>query len=347
MLILARDRMRDDVARLRQDVPAPARGLSRARASSSGVRIVVNAGGLNPAGLAAAVRELADRVGLRRTSRTSRATTCAREPANSVSVSRWPRTPTSARSASPRACASGADVVVTGRVTDASLVVGPAIERFGWTAADHDAIAGAMVAGHVIECGPQATGGNYAFFAELDDFRLPGFPIAEVHADGSSVITKHPGTGGAVTRRHRDRAAALRDRRRALRRTGRDGPLRHDRARRRTGRTACGSRGVRGEPPPPTVKVGLNALGGFRNETTFVLTGTQLELKERMVREQLARLRRDVDAGAHRSSATRPCRRKPPRCCTASCAGRIRRRSGGRSPARRSNSRCRAIPAST
>src|SRR5690606_2827749 len=94
----------------------------------------------------------------------------------------------------------GAQVVVTGRVTDASLVVGPAIAQFGWDRDELDALAGATVAGHVLECGAQATGGNFAFFTELPDGgRRPGFPIAEIRADGTCVITKHPGTGGAVT----------------------------------------------------------------------------------------------------------------------------------------------------
>ena len=93
---------------------------------------------------------------------------------------------------------AGADVVVCGRVTDAALTVGPAAWWHGWARDDWDALAGAVVAGHVIECGPQATGGNYPFLDELAP-GLPGFPIAEVAADGSSVITKQPGTGGAVT----------------------------------------------------------------------------------------------------------------------------------------------------
>ena len=111
----------------------------------------------------------------------------------------------------------GADVVVTGRVTDASVIVGPAAAHFGWGRTDYDALAGAVAAGHVIECGIQASGGNYSFFNEVADLTYAGFPLAEIHADGSSVITKHPGTGGLGQRRHRDRAAALRDHRRALR----------------------------------------------------------------------------------------------------------------------------------
>ena len=97
------------------------------------------------------------------------------------------------------ALAAGAQVVVTGRVTDAALVVGPALHAFGWRDDDLDAIAGAVVAGHVIECGAQCCGGNYAFFEEIPDRERIGFPIAEMRADGSSVITKHPGSGGAVT----------------------------------------------------------------------------------------------------------------------------------------------------
>ena len=94
---------------------------------------------------------------------------------------------------------AGADVVVTGRVTDASVIVGPAAAHHGWGRTDYDRLAGAIAAGHIIECGAQATGGNFAFFTEIPDLTHPGFPLAEIHADGSSVITKHPGTGGAVT----------------------------------------------------------------------------------------------------------------------------------------------------
>ena len=95
-------------------------------------------------------------------------------------------------------------MVVTGRVTDASVVVGPAVAHHGWTPTSYDELAGAVVAGHVIECGAQATGGNFSGFRQLvkdgmDPAKPLGFPIAEIAADGSSVITKHDGTGGAVT----------------------------------------------------------------------------------------------------------------------------------------------------
>ena len=171
-------------------------------AADRGVRIVVNAGGLNPAGLAAALRELAGRLGPARRGRaTSRATTCCRGPRARAGQ---PLTANAYLGAFGIAecLRAGADVVVTGRVTDASLVVGPGIAHFGWGRDDLDALAGAVVAGHVLECGAQATGGNLSFFDEhpLEQLLHPGFPLAELAADGSCVITKHPGTGGVVDR---------------------------------------------------------------------------------------------------------------------------------------------------
>ena len=176
------------------------------------------------------------------------------------------------------ALAAGADVVICPRVTDASLVVGPAAAWHGWGPDDLDQLAGAVVAGHVIECGPQATGGNYSFPGELPDRRYPGFPIAEVAADGSSVITKHPGTGGLVSAgtvtaqllyelaepeyANPDVVAHF-----DTIRLDADGP---DRVR---------VSGTRGSPPPEHLKVALNYLGGYRNTMTMVLTGLDIEDK--------------------------------------------------------------------
>jgi hypothetical protein len=94
---------------------------------------------------------------------------------------------------------AGADIVITGRVSDASPIVAAAAVHHGWSPHDLDALAGAVVAGHVIECSAQATGGNYSFFSEIDRPHHPGFPIAEIEADGSAIITKHDGTAGQVT----------------------------------------------------------------------------------------------------------------------------------------------------
>src|SRR5690606_24340596 len=201
MLILGRDLMKD-----------PSRGYAKtflrqlrenlALAIDKGVKIVVNAGGLNPAGLADAVRALAGELQVDAAVAHVEGDDL-RARADELGFGK-PLTANAYLGAwgIAECLRAGADVVITGRVTDASLVVGPAAAHHGWRREDYDALAGAVVAGHVVECGAQATGGNYAFFparAEVPDLRHPGFPIAEVHADGSSVITKHPGTGGAVT----------------------------------------------------------------------------------------------------------------------------------------------------
>ncbi|HWE88722.1 MAG TPA: acyclic terpene utilization AtuA family protein [Pseudonocardiaceae bacterium] len=255
-------------------------------ATDHGVRIVSNAGGLNPAGLAEAVSALADRLGL--AVRVGYVTgDDLRDRAGELG---WPEALTANAYLGGWGIAeclrADADVVITGRVTDASLVVGPAAAHFGWRRADFDALAGATVAGHVLECGAQATGGNFSFFTELGDLGRPGFPIAEVHADGSAVITKHPDTGGAVsvetvtaqllyeiggpayfgpdvTARFDTLTLAA------------DGP---DRVR---------IAGVRGESPPNCLKVAVNTLDGFRNSVTFVLCGLDIEAKAELVRGQL------------------------------------------------------------
>ena len=189
------------------------------------------------------------------------------------------------------ALTAGADVVVTGRVTDASVVVGPAIAHFGWTPTSYDELAGAVVAGHVIECGAQATGGNFSGFRRLvqdgmDPARPLGFPIAEIAADGSSVITKHDGTGGAVT--VDTVTAQLVYEIQTTRYLNPDVTTWLDTIRlEQDGPDRVAVTGVRGEPPPERLKVCVNELGGFRNQVEFVLTGLDVEEKAEWVREQL------------------------------------------------------------
>jgi hypothetical protein len=251
-----------------------------------GVAIVANAGGLNPAALAGRLRDIAGRLGL------------DVKIAHVEGDDLLPRAqelglggPLTANAYlggwGIAACLrQGADVVVTGRVTDASLVVGPAAAHFGWAPDDWNALAGATVAGHVLECGAQATGGNYAFFQEIYNVKAPGFPIAELHSDGSAVITKHPGTGGAVTSETVTAQLLYEIGGPAYRGPDvttffdtidltEEGP---DRVR---------ISGTRGAPPPPATKVCLNHLGGFRNEVTFILTGLDIDAKARLVREQM------------------------------------------------------------
>jgi hypothetical protein len=286
MLILGRDRLRDSslgYARtfLRQLEDCLGLALDR------GVAIVANAGGLNPAGLAAAVGQLAERLGLQpRIGYVTGDDLLPRaaelgygEPvAANAYLGGW---------GIAECLRAGADVVVTGRVTDASLVVGPAAAHFGWHLDDFDALAGAMAAGHVIECGAQATGGNYAFFTDIADLRHPGFPIAEVYPDGSSIITKHPGTGGAVT--VGTVTAQLLYEVAGARYAGPDATLRLDSVQlRQDGPDRVAISGVRGEPPPPRLKVSLNTLGGYRNQVEFVLTGLDIDAKAELVKQQLA-----------------------------------------------------------
>ncbi|AWK09743.1 acyclic terpene utilization AtuA family protein [Streptomyces spongiicola] len=284
MLILGRDRMKDPrLGYARTFLRQLEEGLGLAH--ERGVRIVANAGGLNPSGLAGAVRELAARVGVPvRVAHVEGDDLADRFP-GALAANAY------LGGGGIAAClAEGADVVVTGRVTDAALVTGPAQWHFGWGPGDLDALAGAVVAGHVLECGTQATGGNYAFFADERhagrDLRRPGFPLAELHADGSSVITKHPGTGGFVDTG--TVTAQLLYETGGARYAGPDVTARLDTVRlTRDGPDRVRITGVRGEAPPPELKTGLNRLGGWRNEVVFVLTGLDIEAKARLAREQI------------------------------------------------------------
>ncbi|MDV3128968.1 DUF1446 domain-containing protein [Mycobacterium sp. 21AC1] len=297
MLILARDRAKN-----------PDRGYAKTflrqleeslgLALDNGVKIVANAGGLNPAGLAVAVRELAERLGLdvsvAHVEGDDLVARAAELGLGTPPAGRSEATGGSILAANAYLGAwgivdclnSGADVVVTGRVTDASVIVGPAAAHFGWDRTDYDALAGAIAAGHVIECGTQATGGNYAFFTEIPDLQRPGFPIAEISADGSSVITKHPGTGGQVS--VGTVTAQLLYEIAGARYPNPDATLRVDSVQLDAdGENRVRLSGVTGEAPPPTLKVSLNSIGGFRNATSFVLTGLDIEAKAELVRRQL------------------------------------------------------------
>jgi len=262
-----------------------------------GITVVANAGGLDPEGLADAVRELARRQGLEvRVASvsgddiTSRVDELRGTGERFVNLDTGEALPDDAPLVTANAylaarpiadaLAAGAQVVVTGRVTDAALVVGPALHAFGWTDDDRDAIAGAVVAGHVIECGAQCCGGNYAFFEEVPNRERIGFPIAEVRPDGSSVITKHPGTGGTVT--IGTVTAQLLYEIGSPRYLSPDAVARFD----TIGLTQEDAdrvhiAGVRGEAPPPTLKVTANLDAGWRNSMTLALTGAQVAEKAR------------------------------------------------------------------
>ena len=285
MLILFRSRAKD-----------PARGYATTflrqieevlgEVADRGISVVVNAGGLAPAACADAVRALASRLGVEipvahvEGDDLLPRVDALRDRLDHLDTGAplGDRTPLTANAylgawGIAAALDAGARVVVTGRVTDASLVVGPAAARFGWARDDWDALAGAVVAGHVLECGTQATGGNYAFVREEVAQPLrPGFPVAELSADGSCVVTKHPGTGGAVT--VGTVTAQLLYEIGGPAYAGPDVVTRFDTlSLTQDGSDRVRISGARGGPPSGQVKVALNMLGGFRNRMEFVLTG--------------------------------------------------------------------------
>lgn len=269
-----------------------------------GVRVVTNAGGLHPAGLAAALREQAERLALRpkilhvegddvlpRLEELRERGHALANLATGRPLAELEATPVSANAylgawGIVTALEQGADVVVCPRVTDASLVLGPAAWHYGWGRDDWDRLASGVVAGHVLECGPQATGGNYAFFQEVSDLRHPGFPIAEVHEDGSFVVTKHPDTGGLVSRG--TVTAQLLYELGPPAYANPDVVARFDSIRiEEVGPDRVRFDGIRGEPAPRDVKVCINYVGGYRNSMTFVLTGLDIEEKARLAETAL------------------------------------------------------------
>jgi hypothetical protein len=244
-----------------------------------GVKVVANAGGLNPSGLGERLAALGTGARIAVVEGDDVSDRFVDVVTANAYLGGWEIT---------EALAGGADVVVTGLVTDAALVTGPAAWWHGWARDDWDRLAGAVAAGHVIECGPQATGGNYAWAEEeIPVLERPGFPIAEVADDGSAVITKQPGTGGVVSvgtvtaqllyeigppaylgpdvTTHFDAI-----------RLDQEAP---DRVR---------ISGTRGSPPPDSLKVACNRPGGWRNSMTMVVPGLDPDQKARRAMALLA-----------------------------------------------------------
>ena len=181
-----------------------------------GIKIIANAGGVNPEACAAAVRAVVDRLGLKVVIATVagddilndlESLADAGHPLDNLNTGEGLATHLDrVQSANvylgafpiAEALGKGADVVITGRVTDPSLVLAPLIHEFGWTADDYDKLAAGTVAGHILECGTQSTGGNYDLWKSVPDLATIGYPIVEVESDGTFVVTKKVGTGGLV-----------------------------------------------------------------------------------------------------------------------------------------------------
>lgn len=275
-----------------------------AEIADKGVKVITNAGGLDPTGCADALRAAARELGLTITvaaidgddvlDRIPELTTAGEQFLNlddgsvpdldaqpiltaNAYLGAWPIV---------RALEAGADIVITPRVTDASLIMAPAAWHFGWKPDDFDQLAGALWAGHAIECGGQVTGGNYSFFFEHGDLGRPGMPIAEISADGSSVITKATGTGGVVTV---DTVHAQ-----IMYEVG--GPEYHNPdvvARldaievEAVGRDAVRIFGATGTPPSDATKLSLTYEGGWKNSAIIGMTGRHMP-------EKLAWLKRQI-----------------------------------------------------
>jgi hypothetical protein len=265
-----------------------------------GIKVVSNAGGLDPGGCADAVAEVADRLGLAPTIAfvdgddlmpriVELAESGALQPfGDGIELG----DPTRFLTANAYlgcfgivdALEKGADIVITGRVTDAAVTCGPAAWHHGWRRNDLDQLAGGVVAGHVIECSAQVTGGNYSFFHEIaghDEIggrARFGFPWAEVAADGSCVIGKHDGTGGVVN--VETVTSQLLYEIGGPEYLGPDVTARFDTIDvEQVGPDRVRVSGARGVAPPPTLKVAMNELGGYRNSFTVALTGLDIDAK--------------------------------------------------------------------
>jgi hypothetical protein len=268
-----------------------------------GIKVVSNAGGLDPDGCADAVADVAARLGLSPTIAYVNGDDLAPRLAELISAGSlvpFGGEPDGGSLGDPQryltanaylgcfgivdALSRGADIVITGRVTDAAVTCGPAAWHHGWGRDDFDQLAGAVVAGHVIECSAQATGGNYSFFHEIEGREEVGgrarfgFPWAEIAADGSSIIGKHDGTGGVVNVETVTSQLLYEIGGPAY--LGPDVTARFDTVRlEATGPDRVRVSGVRGEAPPRTLKVAMNELGGYRNSFTVALTGLDIEAK--------------------------------------------------------------------
>ncbi|GGO89057.1 exopolyphosphatase [Nocardioides phosphati] len=292
MLILGKDTFKDPhlgYARTFVRQAEDALGL----ALEKGVKVVVNAGGLNPKGLAEKLAEVSNGLGL-----SPKIAYVAGDDIRSQTEALGLAHPTYGNPLTANAylgafgiasaLGKGADLVVTGRVTDASVVVAPAIHHHGWTPESYDALAGAVIAGHIIECGTQAVGGNFSGFLELPEearSKPLGFPIAEISANGDMVITKHEGTGGAVTLDtvtaqlvyeiqttkylNPDVTVDL-----TTMELTQEAP---DRVR---------VSGVTGDLPPAQLKACLNYFAGYRNSMELILTGLDVKEKAAWIQAQ-------------------------------------------------------------
>ncbi|KAI9896787.1 hypothetical protein N3K66_007809 [Trichothecium roseum] len=185
-----------------------------------------------------------------------------------------------------KALQEGADVVICGRCCDASPVMGLASWWHGWSPTDHDALAGSLMAGHLIECGAYVTGGNFCGAAEVPKLHHVGYPIAQVAHDGTAVITKPEGTNGAVTVDTCTGQLLYEIQGHVY--LNPDVKARIDGARlEQAGRDRVRLSGVVGLPPPETAKVAICLLGGYQAEISAYAAGPDIDAKFDLLRSQV------------------------------------------------------------
>ena len=259
------------------------------------IKVVSNAGGLDPENCAMAVQEVAHRLGLNPKIAFVRGDDLMPRLQELITQDELTHFETGEPIKDPNrfmtanaylgcwgivdALQDGADIVITGRVTDAAVVCGPAAWHHGWSRTDWNELAGGVVAGHVIECSSQATGGNYSFFSEVPGLERIGFPWAEIAEDGSCVIGKHEdGLGGQIS--IGTVTSQLLYEIGGHEYFGPDVTTRFDTIQiQETGHDRVRLHGTQGEPPPDTLKVCMNRTGGFRNDMRVGLTGLDIEKK--------------------------------------------------------------------
>ena len=273
-------------------------------AQEKDIKIVTNAGGLNPSSMAAAVEEIVQELNLDlkvayiegddlmpRIDELYKGGETLSNIDKALDLQNYKKKPITANAylgawGIKEALDNGADVVICPRVTDAAVVIGPAAWKYNWSRDQYDELAGALAAGHIIECGAQATGGNYSFFQEVPTFDNIGYPIAEIYEDGSFVITKHENTGGLVS--VGTVTAQL------LYEIGSPAYLNPDVISHfdtleitQESQDRVLVKNNRGSSPTKTHKVCINLVGGYRNGIELLLTGLDIEEKSKLIVDQI------------------------------------------------------------
>lgn len=308
--LLARARAKDPAAGFVADFVTTLAPVL-AEVAERGIKVVCNAGALNPVAAAAAVRDACEQAGVslrvaavEGDDLLSRAGefTGGRDMFTGVEVPARPSSLNAYLGARPieAALAAGADIVVTGRCVDAAVVMGPLMHEFGWKDDEYDLLAAGALVGHLVECGPQVTGGNVTDWESVPGWEDMGYPIAEIRADGTAVITKPEGSGGLV--------APLTVGEQLLYEIGDPGAYllpdvvcdwREVRLE-QEGPDRVRVSGARGGQPTDTYKVTATSVEGYRALTTAMFAGAGAAGKARRMAEALiARTERLIAAGGH------------------------------------------------